>query len=96
MVRIAIAILLAACGGGKTPPSTVDADPLVCLPAGGCALGPNCGETCCGTGEHCVAGGCHCGTGNACGPGDHCESAGPATPNGCGTFCCGATSPCPQ
>ena len=95
MRAIAIAILLAACGG-KTPPSTVDADPLVCFAAGSCPLGPNCGDKCCGVGEHCVAGACHCGTGNACGPGDQCEAAGPMMINGCGTFCCGATSPCPQ
>jgi len=94
MVRIAIAILLGACGGKSSPPA-VDADPLVCLPAGGCVNGPNCGDTCCGAGERCIAGACHCGTNNPCGPGDHCAS-GPVMMDGCGTFCCGATGPCPQ
>jgi hypothetical protein len=93
MRAIAIAILLAACGS-KSSPSTVDA-PLVCTPAGGCASGPSCGGTCCGAGEHCVDGACHCGTGSACGPGDQCSS-GPVMTNRCGTFCCGATGPCPQ
>jgi len=100
MVReITIAILLAVVGCGHKASSGdggTDAAPGACFASGGCAQGPQCGSTCCGFGEKCVDGACHCATGAACGPGDRCESFGPIMPDGCGSFCCGVTQPCPQ
>ena len=67
-----------------------------CLPSGGCAVGPRCGEVCCDTGEACIDGECRCGDLAACGSGDSCEAAGPVGKDGCGAVCCGTSGPCPQ
>ncbi|HVV87214.1 MAG TPA: hypothetical protein VHE35_29440, partial [Kofleriaceae bacterium] len=77
------------------PDAAVDAGRATCTPAGGCALGPPCGNRCCGAGEHCEAGECRCGGRPACMVGDHCAAPGPIGDNACGSICCGASGPCP-
>lgn len=67
-----------------------------CMPSGGCAVGPRCGDVCCDTGEACVDGECRCGDQAACAPGDSCEAGGPIGGDACGWICCGVTGPCPQ
>jgi hypothetical protein len=59
-----------------------------------CALGPPCGDACCGQGERCVAGACACGDGAACSGGDICGSPDALPGDGCGTTCCAPGSSC--
>jgi len=68
--------------------------PFTCAVSGTCTTGPMCGATCCGEGEHCVAGACLCGNQPACTNGDTCQGAGFAV-GFCGSVCCGGTVGCP-
>jgi hypothetical protein len=102
-MRALITIALALCIGcnehGKHPAfDAVPDDAGSCSASGACAVGPACGVTCCGAGEHCVQGVCRCGANPACTNGDMCLNAGPgAEPplHICGVICCGGPTPCP-
>jgi hypothetical protein len=72
----------------------VPVDGLSCVPSGGCANGPACGNTCCGAGEACISGTCMCSMQPACTNGNMCAS--PVVMiDRCGAICCGATTACP-
>jgi hypothetical protein len=87
-----------ASGEACTKRACTDAgvDAPLCGASGGCPSGPVCGAVCCGAGEKCVDGACHCATGAACPTGDTCQPPGPLSTDQCGSICCGATGPCPQ
>ncbi len=86
-----------SCGGGVGVTCCMPGDGGAgCRPTFGCANGPLCGMTCCGTGERCdpVTSTCRCGSNAACTGGDIC--AGPVMPSDyCGFVCCGVSGPCP-
>lgn len=69
---------------------------MSCLPEpNSTCKGPMCNGVCCGEGETCTPDGCSCGGGDPCTePGDACQAA-ITPPSGCGTLCCGITTPCP-
>jgi hypothetical protein len=69
--------------------------PLACGNSGGCP-GPVCGALCCGVGEKCLDGACHCGSAAPCTGGNTCQAAGPIGTDECGGICCGADRACPQ
>ena len=95
LVALALVVGCGSTGSGGAPHDAAERlDGLSCLPAGGCMTGPQCGNTCCASGESCVAGTCTCGGKAACTMGNMCVSP-LAMMNGCGTLCCGATGPCP-
>jgi hypothetical protein len=66
-----------------------------CVPNGFCSDGVECNGQCCGPGESCNQGFCTCGQNAPCIQGDICATGGPVGEDGCGSICCGVTTPCP-
>jgi hypothetical protein len=85
-----------SCTRSVCPDAGVIDGPAACNPSGGCSTGVACGAVCCAAGERCDEGVCRCGSAPGCTGDDVCAAAGPVGQDGCGSVCCGESSPCPQ